>query len=372
MNISSHIDELGSSPEAKAFRELTTRMRHAPEIETSADLPRRIMSRLNVHSVRSRFGADSPAFKPWFGAAAAAAVIAVVLGLRILYPTAGGSCTFSNEQWLANSQEEDGSWNPARHGGSKAYRPALTALSALALQRSGGDFADAVESACRYLVESQHPDGSFGGGGREQLYNQAIVTYMLAQSGEGGDVRSAALQRAVEFIKSRQSVAGGWDYIDNSQGSAAITAWQVQALFSAKSCGVSEADVPMRRGLRWLRGITHSTGVIVYSKRSDRSSDTISALAGYALITAGGDFPELSSLGQRVVASMTQKQLKKSSDLYRDCMKVRALKAAGKEAGAEVVRNQMAAGITDTAVDQWGMVGGRLYLASMQSLAASY
>lgn len=373
MNLTSHFNELTGSPEARALRDLTQRMLQVPEIEPSADLLPGIMSQLDNTARRCRRPRSfTPVFKPWIGAATAAALVVMVFVLRFLYPSAGG-CPLSNELWLANSQEADGSWNPARYGGVKGYQPALTALAALALHRSGGrPFSDAVETACHYLVSIQQEDGSFGGEGRERLYNQAIVTYTLAEIDGAKLNHSVLLQRSVACISSSQSVAGGWDYVADSEGNAAVTAWQVQALFSAKNSGVDSADLPMRKGLRWLRGLTDPAGAVAYSKRAEQSSETINALTGYALITAGRDYPELSALGQQVVAAMTQEHSAGVSDLYRDCMKVRAFKAAGKNAGAKVLRTEMTAQVLDPAADQWGMVGGRLYLTSMQSLARSY
>ncbi|MDA3925801.1 MAG: terpene cyclase/mutase family protein [Kiritimatiellae bacterium] len=376
MNISKHIDELDSVAEAQSLRNLTTALSSVSEIEPTEDLTERIMNAVDLDSKRRRYVPVTSAhvFKPWFGAAAAVAVIAVVFGLRFLYPTSADSCScsLSNEQWLVNSQELDGSWNPERHGGAKAYCPALTALSALALYRSGEDFEGSANSACRYLIDSQQPDGSFGGDGREQLYNQAIVTFVLAETGQGNLARKVALQKAVDFIHSLQGVEGGWDYVKNSQGSAAITSWQVQALSAAGKCGVSGVDISMRKGLRWLRDLTRSDGAVAYNRRSEHTSDTISALAGHALITAGNNFPELSALGERVVASMTHYQSGEASNLYRDCMKVRALKAAGNVDSANILKNNMVASNADFSTDQWVKVGGRLYACSMQALARTY
>jgi len=358
LNISSHIDELGESPEARAFQELTDRMRHASEVEPSAGLAARIMRGIDEQSGSGRERADSAVFRPWLGSAAAAAVILLVFVLRFLYPTAGSSYgrSLSNEQWLADSQEVDGSWNPDRHGGSRSYQPALTALSALALYRSGSQFMDQVERACRYLESIQQADGSFGGSGHEQLYNQAIVTYVLAETHLQEGSLNPVLQKAVAFIEADQSAEGGWDYVKNSPGSAAITSWEVLALFSAKGCGVTAADIPLRKGLLWLRGLTRPDGTVAYNTRSERTSDTITALAGHALITAGNDFPELSALGQRAVASMTQNQRGEGSDVYRDCMKVRALKAAGEVDHANILKNSMVLSAANGAADQWGGV----------------
>ncbi|MFA7173438.1 MAG: prenyltransferase/squalene oxidase repeat-containing protein [Kiritimatiellia bacterium] len=373
MNISTHLDELGSSLEVKALRDLAACMLQRPEVEPSVTLLPRIMAQLDSgNRCCGRARTFAPVSKPWIGAAAAAAAVVMICVLYFFYPGAGG-CPLRNELWLANSQEEDGSWNPARFGGVPSYQPALTALAAWALHCSKGRrFSAAVERACQYLVSIQQADGSFGGIDRERFYNQAIVTYVLAEIRYGNLNYDMILQKAVACIHSSQSVAGGWDYAVDSEGNAAVTAWQVQALLSAKNSGVAAADLPLRKGLRWLRGLTHPDGAVAYSKRAEQSSETINALTGYALITAGRDYPELFTLGLQVVSAMTRAQPAGVSDLYRDCMKVRALKAAGRDARAQVLRTRMTDHALDSAEDQWGMVGGRLYLAAMQSLAHSY
>jgi len=373
MNVCRHIDELASSSEAQAFRVLTERLSEMSEIEPSKGLTSLILKRVELESRCRRDHLCSYAFRPWFGALAAAVVVFIVLALRFLYPASDSSanCVLSDEQWLADSQEQDGSWNPARHGGANSYCPSLTALSALALYRSGGDYSDAVQQARRYLISKQQTNGSFGGEGRELFYNQAIVTFVLAETGSSVSAIET-LNNAVDFIHSRQAVDGSWGYATGSEGSQAITAWQVQALSSAKKNGIVNADVCMRKGLRWLRDIASSGKQMDYNIRSGRSSDTISALAGYVLVTAGSDFPEISALGRNVVASIKQQQDSQNPNLYRDCMKVRALKAIGRNAGAQSVKKQMVAVTDDIQNDQWGKVGGRLYYSSMHTLARTY
>jgi hypothetical protein len=220
-------------------------------------------------------------------------------------------------------------------------------------------------------MQIQQPDGTFGGSGRESMYNQSIVTFVLAETGSNTSAIET-LNNAVDFINSRQAVDGSWDYASGLEGSQAITAWQVQALSSAKKNGVVNADVCMRKGLRWLRDVASSGEQMDYNIRSGRSSDTISALAGYALVTAGSDFPEISALGRNVVASIQQQQDSQNSNLYRDCMKVRALIAIGRNAGAQSVKKQMVAVTDDVQNDQWGKVGGQLYYSSMHTLARTY
>ena len=372
MNIISHINQMQSVQEKESLGRLVDALRMQPEIEPSADLTGCIMSSIDGESGnRRQVPSGTRSFQPWFGAAAAAAAVIALLALRFMYsPSDGGGSTVAREQWLAECQEQDGSWNPARHGGSKAYQPALTALSALALHRSGAGYQSEVERARNYLMNIQQGDGSFGGKGRESMYNQSIVTFVLAETGDGS---SEVLKKAVDVIKSRQSVAGGWDYVDGSEGSAAITSWHIQALAAAGRAGVKDSSISMRKGLRWLRGLADEGGRVAYNKSSAKCSDTINALAGYTLLTAGAEFPGVSDLGRRVVAAMkTDSADCADTDLYRDCMKVRALTAAGKTKDAAVLKNSVASVKVNAGIDQWEKVGGRLYVASLHSLASTY
>ena len=174
--------------------------------------------------------------------------------------------------WLAACQEADGAWQPARHGGDPAYRPALTALAALALARDPADrFREGVRRATDALVALQTADGAFGGEGRVRAYNQAIAAYALATLAPHGPATAAALERAVAFSRAGQSAEGGWDYEAGSEGNTAVTAWQVRALAAAAERGVGQANIPLRKGLRWLRGAARSPGSGVPSSVDGRS-----------------------------------------------------------------------------------------------------
>ncbi len=376
MNLLAHIDELGASPEAAAFRTLTMRMRSAAEIEPSPGLTGRIMSAVDRDAKepqRPLREPRTPGMKPWFGAAAAAAAVLALFVFRSAFLAqmgvggATGGAAQESTQWLARCQEQDGSWNPARYGGAKSYQPALTALSALALHREGARYAVEVRRARAYLAAIQRSDGSFGGQGRERFYNQALATYALAETAAaGGELEP--LRRAAGAIIDSQSVQGGWDYEGDSEGNAAITAWQIEALAAAGAAGVPDVDLSVRKGLRWLRGMADAGGRVSYNRGAAGASETVSALTAHTLLTAGAAFPELSATGRRVVAALGS-GASGGDDLYRDCMKVRAFDAAGATDAAGVLRRSIASARGDAASDQWGKVGGRLYMESLRSLA---
>ena len=367
MNLEAQLSEQ-PLPEAAAFRAVIGRLRAMPLREPSAGLTERILAAVDEERKR-RPPRRAPAFAPWWGATAAAAacLVAAVTLLRQPAPPRPDDGT----AWLAANQEPDGTWSPVRHGGAAEYRPALTALSALALARAPGRYEDNIRRACDALAAGQSADGSFGGSGRVQYYNQAIATYALAALCPQRPALKPALGRALGFIRARQTAEGGWDYEADSEGNAAVTAWQLRALACAAEQGFSGADIPLRRGLRWLRGTARDDGSVAYHPGSGARSESLTALAAYALITAGKNYAALPALGQRAARSLTAAPSSPAgADCYRDYAKVLAFESAGEPGRAEAVRGQMQRRQHAGASDQWEAVGGRLYTAALTALAA--
>jgi len=368
MKLTAHLNEL-SLPEAAAFRGLVERLRSLPERTPAADLTGRIMAAVDAERCRTR----RRPLSPWWGFAAAA-LLAVTLSLVSVYRN-GYRCGGSPAEglsWLAAAQEPDGSWSPAKYGGADTYRPALTALAALALARvPDGRYAPQLQRACAALASLQAADGAFGGRGREQLYNHALTAFALATLYPGQPSLKPVLEQAVAFSRARQTVEGGWDYEPRSEGNTALTAWQVRALACASRQGFAEAQVPLRKGLRWLRGSAREDGSVAYHRNSSARSDSQAALAAYALIADGKAFPGLPELGRRVAGSLcTLPAVDECADCYRDYAKALAFESAGSGAQAEAVRRQMAARQRAGCRDQWESVGGRLYTTAFTLLAS--
>lgn len=228
-----------------------------------------------------------------------------------------------------------------------------------------------MKRACAALAALQGADGAFGGEGRVGLYNQAITTYALATLCSKHPALRPTLERALSYVGSRQTVEGGWDYEAGSEGNSALTSWLVRALACAEVQGFDQARTPLRKGLRWLRGTARDDGSIAYHRGSASRSDSLTALAAYALITAGQTYPELSALGRHVAGSLsTSAKAPSAADCYRDYAKVLAFESAGAVAQAERVRQQMRSQQESALPDQWGTVGGRLYTAALTALAA--
>jgi len=368
MKLTAHLNELDAS-DAAAFRKLAERLRSVPDREPSADLADRILAAVDAERGRSR--RRTPA--PWWGVAAAALLVAALSLFSVFRQ--GRTCGASAEDglaWLAAAQEPDGTWSPAKYGGSEAYRPALTALSALALARGTEErYAPHLKRACAALASLQTADGAFGGQSRERLYNHALTTFALATLYSGQPALKPVLARAIAFSRAQQTAEGGWDYEPRSEGNAALTAWQVRALACAGRNGFGEAAVPLRKGLRWLRGSTREDGSVAYHRESFSRSDSLTALAAYTLITAGDAFPGLPALGRHVAGTLSAAPASEEvADCYRDYVKALAFESAGSGAQAAAVRQQMVARQKAGRRDQWQSVGGRLYTTALTQLAA--
>jgi len=312
-------------------------------------------------------------FSPWRAAAAAATIAALAGWLWLRHAPAGGPATAPDPlAWLAGAQEADGTWSPARHGGAEAYRPALTALSALALAGAPADrYQNHVRRACDALARLQSAEGSFGGDGRTLYYNQAITAFALASLHAHTPCQRPVIERSLAFMRAGQSPEGGWDYERDTGGNAAVTAWHVRALSCMARQGFSEADIPLRKALRWLRGTVREDGSIAYHRGSPARSESLDALAAYALITGGAAYPQLVSLGKRMSGALTEGTAADSgADCYRDYAKILALDAAGSAQTAGRIRAHMLGrGLADSQ-DQWHKVGGSLYTSALTALAA--
>ena len=357
MDITTHLETLADD-DARAFRSVIRLLKAQPEAEPSPGLHNRIAAQLPAQR-------KMPSFWRW--GIPIAASLTVLLGVaRVLQhrsPTENGDI-----RWLAENQETDGTWNPARHGGAEPFRPALTALSLLALREANGvgGHTGQIAKGLSALERLQTVEGAFGGdGGQSQLYNLAITTYALATC----EADNATLSRAVTHIGTSQQPDGSWTY--TQEGNAAVTAWMTRALVCAEAQGVVEARVPLRKGLRWLRDNVRDDGRMAYHPAS-APSDTLTALSAHSLIVAGKTFPDLQALGIRMADALnTQPSAAAPSDCYRDYAKIIAFESAGNTASADAIRNQIRQR-PPAAHDQWGVAGGQVYTVALTTLSRAH
>ena len=291
---------------------------HVVELEPSPDLTGRIMEAVANEAAGERRRVR------WLRTAAAiagtAAAIVVVIQVRtsaleILTPEPvaqhNNDPAIEAADWLVAQQCPDGTWSPAQTCGNEAFRPALTALAMMALQRHAPTrHAAAIARAKAALEALQTEDGAFGHEYSAKLYNHSFVTFALLSLNNGKDeALSPTIRRAIAFSLSSQNHLGSWDYPPRETGNSALTVWQLGILMQARKAGWDDDNGQLRRGLSWLRRQGHE-GLLDYREDFDRrytpksGSVTLTAMATSTILEAAEDFPELRNTAENAVASL--------------------------------------------------------------------
>ncbi|MEI6647418.1 MAG: hypothetical protein WCP12_15385 [bacterium] len=359
MTIHTHLNEL-SQTEADELRSLVQRLRAMPEQEPSLALHAQTIALLpkTQRIVLWR--------NPWIRMAAAASIAILLSATYVLHSRP--QPLSPDLQWLISQQEPDGTWNPARHGGAELFRPALTALSLLALDKSSSPCSDTLKKGMAALERLQTKDGLFKSpDAQAQIYNLAITTFALARCTSHTPTTRPMVTRAVEAITASQLSNGSWDYAPTPEGNIAITSWMVRALKSAEESGMGNSQSAQRRGLRWLMRTTSSQNGYVSYKPTEQASDTLTALTAISFITAGKAFPDVQTCAHHMTDRLaSQKRPESQRDCYRDYAKIMALELAGKKGEALRVRQAMKS--LSKNPDTWQLAGGELYTVAFTAL----
>lgn len=292
--------------------------------------------------------------------------------------------------WLVSCQKSDGTWSPGQTGGNEAFRPALTALAMMALQRHApGRYADAVSRAACALVAMQQSDGSFSSAPSAKLYNHAFVSYALSDySVAHGGAYSEALDRAIAFSLANQNDSGAWDYTTRDPGNTALTVWQAGFLLKARAAGWKDSGGHLRRSLAWLRRRAHN-GTFDYRETLDRDytpysgSLTLTAMATATLLDASESFPELSNTALNAVdalrASCERMPDYSESGHYRDYFLCKVYTSrddteSQRKIARQIIHNysrEKNAPAPWVAKDVWSATGGDLYATVMAMLSVN-
>jgi hypothetical protein len=171
-------------------------------------------------------------------------------------------------RWLADRQEPDGSWDPARFGGAAGDdRTGGTGLAALAFLGAGhthtaGPYRETVAKALRRLAGDQQKDGSLCAPGAPLLHH-ALATLALIEAYCQTDDESLkpAVAAAVGFTQFAQNASGGWGSAPRGGASdASVTGWQVMAQEQGRAKGFLTAASSLRQAMEWLDAAADAGG----------------------------------------------------------------------------------------------------------------
>ncbi len=170
--------------------------------------------------------------------------------------------------WLAEHQEEDGSWiakigyklnNDYNHLHADKGHVGVTALAGMAFLAGGhlpgrGEYGEVVERALGYVLSAVQQDGYITANDT-RMYSHAFSALFLAEiygMTHRQDIK-ASLQRAMDFIVQSQNEEGGWRYVPYARESdMSIVVCQVLALRSARNIGIRVPKSTIDRAARYV------------------------------------------------------------------------------------------------------------------------
>ena len=196
--------------------------------------------------------------------------------------------------WLADHQNEDGSWSPdtfaddaaetrtegtylnANDSESKGWRFTRQGVTGLALlaylgagyMHSDGEFKNNVKMGLRWLKDGQDTDGCYGPrDDHHYVYNHAIAALAMieAYTMTGARTLKAPANRGIYFIVACQNIDEdrgrlGWRYgVKPGDSDTSVTGWMAFALHVAKT--YAKLDVPASAFTGAQRHLDTMTGI---------------------------------------------------------------------------------------------------------------
>jgi hypothetical protein len=300
--------------------------------------------------------------------------------------------------WLVRQQQKkDGLWSlqgPYVDGGSQENRLAATAMALLALQGAGntptlGRHKEAVERGWRALLGRQLDDGRFDVPPipeHHKLYAHAQATIALCELyGMTKERRFAEpARRAVDYAITAQGPNGGWRYDPGKPGDMSVTGWYLMALKSGEMAGLAVPAETYDRLAAFLDGVFVSAekGYGYQINPGQKVFDFRPALTAEALLCRQflgwqRDDPRLAAGVELLLREAPLDFDYRRKNVYAWYYQTQVCHHQGGPAWNEwnrLMQEQLVPaqvetgrekGSWDPANDQWGHVGGRLYVTAL-------
>jgi Tol biopolymer transport system component len=292
--------------------------------------------------------------------------------------------------WLAKSQEENGSWDLQKHQGATKSFTAGTGLGVLPFLAAGythnqvGKYQETVTRAVKRLVEHQKDTGELtSAGDAQRMYSHGIAAIALCEAfamSQDQELKEPA-QRALNFIVSAQHTSsGGWRYNPNEKADTSVVGWQMMALKSGEMAGLTvptESYQLVRKWLKSVEGKAAPGGTFGYVNRGATPAMTAEGLLCLQFMGESRNSPRMRSGADYVLKSLPEANQKNTSyywyyatqvmyhmqgeywDTWNEKTRELLVKTQHKSGGN--------AGTWD-AKDNWERSGGRVYATSIKLL----
>ncbi|MFC1587757.1 prenyltransferase/squalene oxidase repeat-containing protein [Planctomycetota bacterium] len=197
-----------------------------------------------------------------------------------LYDKATKEAVARGLQFLADSQNEDGSWTAYYHTSDySSPHLGVTGICGMAFIAGGnlptrGPYAKTLNKAVQYILHNTTPQGAITNDGSFRFgYSHAFATLFLSQvygqCPEREDI-GKALANATAWIVNSQKNDGGWRYHPWNKKEASdltVTVSNIIALRAARNVGIAIDSKVIKRAIKYVeklylhrRGFSYSAG----------------------------------------------------------------------------------------------------------------
>jgi Prenyltransferase and squalene oxidase repeat len=183
--------------------------------------------------------------------------------------------------YLASKQQPDGGWH---------RNQAINAVALLAFLGRGhvpgrGPYRDVLERGKKYLLGMPNPQNPFVAFGT--MYEHGLATLTLAEM-YGMDPDPALedkLRRAVDLIVRSQSPHGGWRYSPNpGDQDLSVTVMQIVALRAANNAEIAVPPRTIERAIRYVRSCASPAGGFGYQGPAQGPQTTAAGILSLQLL----------------------------------------------------------------------------------------
>ncbi len=293
-------------------------------------------------------------------------------------------------EWLAKSQEENGSWDLQKHQGQTRSFTAGTGLGVLPFLAAGythnqtGKYQENVALAVKRLVDNQKETGELtADGDAQRMYSHGIAAIALCEAfamSQDEELKEPA-QRALNFIVSAQhKPSGGWRYNPNEQADTSVVGWQMMALKSGEMAGLSVSTESYQLVQKWLKSVEVNQapgGRFGYVNRGATPAMTAEGLLCLQFMGESRNSPRMRSGADYVLKNLPEANQRNTSYYWYYAtqamyhMQGEYWDRWNEKTRELLVKTQHKSGAnagTWDAKDNWEKSGGRVYATSIKLL----
>ena len=191
--------------------------------------------------------------------------------------------------WMAKTQEPDGRWDCAKHGGAKGQDIAATSMAALSFLGWGArhdqedtDYHAPMKKAVAWLLaEGKKRGGNFAKGVHHGMYGHGAAAIALAEVYQvtKDPAIEPVLKQAVDtIVRSQHRTLGGWRYETTSKDcDTSVVGWQILALRSARMAGIDVPDECFTLCGQWMDRASSGEHKGLYGYTNGNPKDAMTA-----------------------------------------------------------------------------------------------